>query len=528
MAAPSRPVQKLIFFLIIFLVLALSVVVLIDARLRNIDEFTRAWVVRTLGERFDSQIELDSLHVQAWPAMSVKGKGLTVRYHNHSDLPPLIHIAEFDFNTGLLGIIVPVKRIGSVILNDMVITIPPRNKEDGSGTGRVSLLRAPHVIIDKIVCNDTTILFISKKPGKDPLDFDIHDLVLSDVGVDRPFDFRGNLTNAKPKGEIATTGTFGPWNLAQPGNTPVSGTYQFSNADLDPFPGIGGKLSSVGKYHGPLDSLSVEGQTDTPDFSIDPVGRGVPLHTDFSATVNGTDGDTYLHPVRAVLGNSLIVANGSVVLERAKQGHLITLNVDAPAAHLEDLLKLAMKSEKPPLTGAIKLHTKLTVAPGKQKAIDKLVLDGDFDADDARFTSAEVRDQLASLSRHGLGKPDDSKAGSAVSDLKGHFHVEKAVVTFTHLNFSVEGAAVLLDGSYELHGGNLDFRGKLELKAALSETMTGAKSVLLKPFDPLFKKGNSGAVIPITITGTRDNLVFGISVFHKTFKKTLGSQKQQP
>ena len=155
------------------------------------------------------------------------------------------------------------------------------------------------------------------------------------VGAGKAFDFRGNLTNAKPKGEIATTGKFGPWDSEQPGNTPVSGKYTFTDADLDPFPGIGGMLSSTGRYNGPLDNLSVDGQTDTPDFSIDPVGRGVPLHTDFSATVNGTDGDTFLHPVHAILGESPIVAKGSVVLQRLQHGHLITLDVDAPAAQLD-------------------------------------------------------------------------------------------------------------------------------------------------------------------------------------------------
>jgi hypothetical protein len=384
-----------------------------------------------------------------------------------------------------------------------------------------------HVIVDRINCNDTTIFFISKKPGKDPLDFDIHDLLLTDVGAEQSFDFRGNLTNAKPKGEIATKGKFGPWDLDQPGSTPVSGDYQFTDADLDPFPGIGGTLSSIGKYNGPLDSLSVAGQTDTPNFSIDPVGRGVPLHTDFSATVDGTDGDTFLHPVRAVLRNSVITTNGSVVLQRAKQGHLITLDVDAPAAQLVDILELAMKSDKPPLAGTIKLHTKLVIPPSKANAIDKLLLDGDFDTANARFTSSDIRNKLASLSRHGLGQPNDPNAGSPVSDLKGHFHVENAVVTFTHLNFSVEGAAVLLDGTYKMHGGELDFHGHLQMKASLSETVTGAKSVLLKPLDPLLKKGKSGTVIPVMITGTRENPVFGVSIFHKTFKKEMGTQKQQ-
>ncbi len=526
MAVERRPVPRWIYLLFAFTAILALIAISFVSRLRNIDETTRAWVVRELSRRFNSQIDLHSLHVQVWPRMTVKGLGLTVHYHNRFDVPPLIHIREFDFNVGLAGLFRTVTHIDSVVLREMVITIPPRDKgEKKSPSPRSTSPPMSNVIVDKIICDDTELYFLSRKPGKDPLDFDIHDLTLLDVGVAKPFQFHGNLTNAKPKGEIVTEGQFGPWDADQPGNTPVSGDYEFSDANLHPFPGIGGILSSTGNYHGPLDNLAVDGQTDTPDFSIDPVGRGVPLHTDFSATVDGTDGDTYLHPVRAILGKSLIVANGSVVLVRAKQGHLITLDVTAPAARLEDILALAVKSEKPPMTGIVKLRTKLIIPPSKEKAIDKLFLDGDFGADDAQFTNAEVREKLESLSRHGLGEPANQDIGSAVSDLKGHFHLENAKVTFTNLNFSVEGAAVILDGSYQLHDGQLDFHGQLKLQAKLSETMTGAKSFFLKPFDPFFKKGTSGAVIPITISGTRDNPVFGVSVFHKTIKRELGAQK---
>jgi hypothetical protein len=524
MGVEPSPVPKWIYFLCASIALLTLLCISLAARLRHLDLTTRAWVVLELSRRFDSQIDLDSLHVKIWPRLSVKGQGLTVHYHQRFDVAPLIYIREFDFNIGLAGLFRRVTHIDSVVLREMVITIPPRSKYEKKASPARPKTPLQNVVIDKIICDDTELFFLSGKPGKDPLDFDIHDLTLLDVGSKLPFQFHGNLTNAKPKGEIATQGQFGPWDIDQPGKTPVAGDYKFSGADLNPFPGIGGILSSTGSYHGPLDNLAVDGQTDTPDFSIDPVGRGLPLHTDFSATVDGTDGDTLLHPVRAVLGKSLIVANGSVVLVRAKQGHLITLEVIAPAARLEDLLNLAVKSDKPPMTGTVKLRTKLIIPPSKAKAIDKLFLDGDFGADDVQFTNAELREKLESLSRHALGQPTNQDAGSAVSDLKGHFHLENAKVTFTNLNFSVEGAAVTLDGSYQLHGGKLDFHGQLKLQGKLSETMTGAKSFFLKPFNPFFKKGTAGTVLPITISGTRENPVFGVSIFHKTFKRELGAQ----
>ncbi len=207
MAAATRPARTWIFFLLALVSVLVVVGLFLATRLRNIDERTRVWVVRELSRRFASQIEIDSLHVQVWPRMTVHGDGLTVYYRNRMDVPPLIHVREFDFNMGFAGLLNSVSHIDSVILHNVVLTIPPRTKHDKKEPAAPSApLPTASVIIDKIVCDDTDLLFLSKRPGKDPLDFDIHDLILIDVGIAKPFRFRGNLTNAKPTGEIATDG----------------------------------------------------------------------------------------------------------------------------------------------------------------------------------------------------------------------------------------------------------------------------------------------------------------------------------
>jgi hypothetical protein len=91
--------------------------------------------------------------------------------------------------------------------------------------------------------------------------------------------------------------------------------------------------------------------------------------------------------------------------------------------------------------------------------------------------------------------------------------MNRAQVAFSDLTFDVEGAAVALSGVYNIDGGQLDFRGKLRMTARLSQTMTGWKSVMLKPFDPFFQGPNGGTEIPIKITGTREDPLFG-SDFH--------------
>jgi AsmA-like C-terminal region len=484
---------------------------------RNIDDRTRHWIVRELASRFDSQVELQSLHVETTPRMQVTGEGLTLRYRNRTDVPPLIQIARFSFNLGVLGIIHVPRHVKGVYVENMVITIPPTNRDPAPPLPAQST-RVPRVVFNEIVCNDTTLLILPKKAGKDPLDFEIHDLVMKNVGDQKPFDFHGTLTNAKPKGEIATKGSFGPWDAEDPAFTPVSGGYSFDNADLDPFAGIGGTLSSTGKYSGQLNQLEVQGETDTPNFSLDPVGRPVPLHTEFSATVNGTDGDTYLHPVRATLLHSLIVANGSVTRAAGKPGHIISLNINAPNARLQDILRLATKSKQPAMTGTVNLRAKMLLPPGKEKVIRRLTLDGDFGVNDAEFASLEVRDKLENLSRHALGKPNDEDAGSAVTDLLGHFHLEHDFAKFPHLNFSIPGAEVRLTGSYNLPDETLDFRGDLRMRAKLSQTVTGKKSFFLKLADPFFKKDGAGSVVPIRISGTREQPKFTLDLFSHSKK----------
>jgi AsmA-like C-terminal region len=497
-------------------------------RARDVDDVTRDWVVRALSERFASHVELESMHVTAFPEMSATGEKLAIYYHNRTDVPPMIQIQQFTFHLGFMGILSVPRHIRGVHVDNMVITVPPRGQPLGEPAPPPATKikkPLPRITIDQVVCDNTTLLILPKQTGKQPLDFDIHDLVLSSVGAGKPFKFRGNLTNAKPVGEIRTNGTFGPWQVDDPGGTAVSGSYTFTDADLEPLPGIGGILSSSGKYSGVLQSLEVEGVTDAPNFSLDPVGRAVPLHTEFSATVDGTDGDTYLHPVRATLIHSQISAKGSVVRVPEKQGHMITLDVVAPKARLEDLLQLATKSTQPMMSGLVNLRTKMVLPPGKVKVLDKLTLDGEFDVSDARFASSEVRDKLASFSRHAMGQPDNPDAGSAISDLRGKFSLKNGVIKFDRLSFSVPGAVIRLDGTYKLRGEDLDFTGELRMEAKLSQMVSGKKSFFLKAVDPFFSKRGAGTLIPITITGTRDNPTLEFSVFHRKVRKSFGSDK---
>jgi hypothetical protein len=514
----------------VLVVLVIVLATVIYVRARHSEERFREFVVEQLSDRFQSDVELKALHVKVFPRIGVEGEDLQLHRKNSPIPQPLIRIGRFYFAVNILGLLRPIKHIPLVQIDDMVITMPPRSQQGDQSqnqepsNNKAKVKGKPRVVVDKIVCKDTDILIMPAQANKVPLDWDIHDLVLYSVGPNQPAPFKGTLTNGKPKGEIATHGLFGPWDANDPGNTPVSGQYEFSDADLGPFPGIAGTLSSTGKYSGVLSELEVDGKTDTPNFSLDKVGKPVSLHTDFWATVDGTNGDTILHPVNGTLANTFMIVNGKVE-GIPQKGHLIVTDVSVPNGRIQDILSLAMNSTRPLMSGPVKIKAKLIIPPGKENTLDKMILDGQFGVEDATWSNPELRERLKSLSRAAEGKPGDEDAGSAVSDLKGSFHLEKGVINFHNLTFSVEGADISLAGTYDLRGGELDMKGTLRLQAKISQTVTGVKSFFLKAVDPFLSKNGAGTELPLTITGTRDKPVFGVSVFHKTIKKGLGDSK---
>jgi hypothetical protein len=70
-----------------------------------------------------------------------------------------------------------------------------------------------------------------------------------------------------------------------------------------------------------------------------------------------------------------------------------------------------------------------------------------------------------------------------LSDLHGHVLLQNGIATFTGLTFNVPSAQA---------------------------QMRGVKSVLLTPFDQLFKRKPHGAIIPVQMTGIYSDLHYGL------------------
>jgi hypothetical protein len=349
---------------------------------------------------------------------------------------------------------------------------------------------------------------LSKNPAKKPLEFNIHNLRFDSVGPGSPMKYDAQLTNPKPKGEIHSTGTFGPWVASEPGDTPLKGDYKFANADLSVFKSIAGILQSTGSFEGSLSAINAKGTAKVPDFRLAISGNRVPLETQFEVLVDGTNGNTVLQPVRALLGSTRFTTSGAVLKQKGDPRRTIDLNVNMPSGYMRDVLRLAMKGE-PFMEGRLNLKTKVSIPPLTTKVVEKLILDGEFSVTDGRFLKSNIQDQIDTLSRRGQGQPKNMAVDEVFSGMSGTFHLENELLRFRRLSFEVPGAAVNLAGTYDIDDDVLDFQGALKLRAKVSQTMTGWKRWALKPVDPFFSKEGAGTFLRIGVTGSSGKPQFG-------------------
>jgi hypothetical protein len=477
-----------------------------------------------LAGHFHSSVQFADFHVFLFPRVHLVVDGVVLRHNGRTDIPPLIEVREATIDADLSTLLGRRHEVRRVELAGLQIHTPPRVAGGPpmiQGTETDLTAKYP-ILIDEIDADDALLVLLRKPQdaGKPPNQFAIHRLVTKDFSFDRPAAFHALLTNPKPEGNIDCQGQFGPWQAEQPGETPVSANYNFNHADLGTLKGLRGILTSTGKFSGPLDYLSVEGVTDIPDFALRTSGHPMALHTDFTAIVDGTNGNTVLTNVTAKFLHTTLVTHGEVVDVYPKiKSRTIALDAVSSDSRVEDLLLLAVKSDQPIMTGAAHLQTKILIPEGDEDMIERLQLDGQFGLGKVHFTNSGVQGKIDSLSRRGQGQPKNLDIIDSVSDLKGRFTMARHTVTFSDLTFGVEGAALALAGTYDIDNEQLDFKGRLRLNAKLSQTMTGWKSVMLKPFDHFFKGKNGGTEIPIKITGTREHPVYGADFHDKDNKK---------
>ena len=479
-----------------------------------IKNWVKQEAIATLDARFASQVTMSEFEISIYPQIRLSGRGLVLRVNGHPHSPPLITVAHFFAETSLIELIRRPAHIHRISLEGLYIRIPPRQEQPVSGSREpVKKLRKPlPVIVDLMIVKIARLELLSSNTLKPPRIFVISRVVMRQTGLGRPTAYHAWLRNPKPPGEIDCSGNFGPWNAHAPRETPLTGNYTFTQADLSVFRGIAGILSSEGNFRGTLENIGVQGTTSTPDFSVRLSGNVVNLATDFHSVVDGTTGNTMLQPVVAHFLQTTLTARGGVLKVTGRKGRVLDLQVTSEHARLDDLLRFAMKGGHPPLEGIANLNTRMEIPPGPGDITDRMRLDGHLEIASVHFTQPSVDQKVQALNRKGLGKRQGDDASSVLSNLRARFVLRSAVITFSDITFTLPGAAIKLSGTYQLRKQNLDFQGTLRLKAGLSQIVKGKKSLLLIPFDPFFRRGKSGTVLPIKVTGTAESPSFQLEV----------------
>jgi AsmA-like C-terminal region len=505
---------------LVVLVLGIGAYIAASIIAKQFEPTLRAQAIQYLHDRFHSDVELAAIHINR-PKMStfrillrhgrgaivdVEGDGLSMRFAGARGQQPLFTIKKLFFSIDLGILLASKKSVNFVSIEGMEIDIPPKSERPSLEGGERT---NSGVVIQNVQIKDAVLVLLPKDAGKPPLRFNIARLHLQSAGENSAMRYDADLTIPKPPGIVKSTGNFGPWNMAEPGDTPLKGNYTFDNADLGIFAAIAGTLSSRGTFDGSLNSVAVRGTTYVPNFELKSAGNPLPLSTTFEADVDGTNGNTFLHPVRATLGHTAFSTSGAVIKFEEYSRRSIDLKVDMPNGGMRDLLRLSMKGP-PFMEGFINMKSSIDIPPLVSKVKQKLVLDGTFELRDAKFLKSTIQDQIDQLSRRGQGQPKNEEIDEVISKLQGSFRLENQVMTFRSLAFEVPGAAVSVAGNYDLQKDTLDFHGALKLDAKISQTVTGWKRWVLKPADPFFAKNGAGTFLKIKIEGDAHHPKFGL------------------
>jgi hypothetical protein len=232
---------------------------------------------------------------------------------------------------------------------------------------------------------------------------------------------------------------------------------------------------------------------------------------------------------------TVVGGQGSIASKSGQKGKTTSLELEVNKGRVQDLLRLFVTANRPPMNGQTRLKAHVLIPPEGRPFLKELILQGDFGIDEAALTKPITQTRVDELSERARGEKkdkdkdkdkneDENKTASesdaddpenVVLNLRGHVEVRDGVAKFSDLSLSAPGASARMSGSYYLLNQRIDLHGTLKTEARLSQETRGIKSALLKPFDPLFKGKKAGAEIPVKVTGTYQNPQFGFDVMGK-------------
>jgi AsmA-like C-terminal region len=469
-------------------------------------------VLPALAQAFSSTIQVGSYQRFYFPHPGFVAHNVVLRLHGSTDIPPLASVDTLTATGSYIDFIFGPRHLRVLDIEGLHVQIPASGTSE-NGTQFLSGPSSPSAaIVDEITANQS-VLEVNNGEGKPPLRFFIHTLTLSDVSASTPMSYKVAFTNPLPPGELTAKGRLGPLQRNDLGNTPLSGKFSLTGADLGVFHGIAGKLQGEASFHGLLSRVEILGSTDVPDFRV---GQGQPeyLATRFHAYVNGMQGSVSLQKVQATAGHTRIDVSGEI---DRQQGWRFAFAV--AGGRVQDLMGM-FAHDGAPVTGAATLHADAFVPPDHEHFLKALQISGAFALSGLHFTQARTQQTIDGFSQRASGTgPKKKEANAAVeapivaSELKAqNVTLRNGVAQFTHLAFAIPGADADGLGKFNLMNKHVDVTGTLRMDTDLSHATTGVKSILLKPVDPLFKKKDQGTVAPVRLSGTYDHPTVGLDL----------------
>jgi len=464
---------------------------------------------------FGSQVKVTHYRRVYLPHPGFIATGITVTRSSAPNLPPFGTVETLYVQGEWNDLLLLRRRVHMVEMTGVHIIIPAagsRARREEFPTGSASGFSGPSTAIELLRLHNS-ILEVQYDREKS-LRFAIRSLELKNLEKDHAIHYVLDMENPRPAGHISATGTFGPLNTQDVGATQVSGKFTFGQVRLSDMGELQGTLASTGSFSGPLRAIEANAVSDTPGFVV---ADGQPTHVQGSVqcTVNGTNGDVILNAVEVKSGNTTIRAHGQVT----GSPKITTLELEMDRGRAEEILRLFMH-QNVPVTGVASLHSLAWIGPTGKPFLQRLRVEGQFDLPATEATNPHIERSLSAFSareqnpsakppvdlRSNHSSDQSADPADALSSLAGPVTIRNGVIATPGLMFQIPGAHVQLHGTFNLNGQSVHLVGTLKMNSGISHAATGWKSVLIKPFSPLFKRKNHlGSKIPIAITGTPGN-----------------------
>jgi hypothetical protein len=468
--------------------------------------FTREATIRSLERVSASDVQIINFQKSFFPRPGYIAQGITFQRPGSR---PIARIGKITCRASWLALLSFTHRISRMDLEGVQMYIPahvppPVRKHAGAKI---------KTTVTELFANGAILEIAPRHQGGQTVLFGFPELTLSNLARNNAINFHTLMRNPNPAGDMKVSGTVGPFVVGKVTDTRISGAFQFRHADLTAYKVIAGSLSADGRFQGTVGHSEVFGQAEIPNFEITRSRHSLGLRAEYHAIVNGTTGDVVVQSAQAQFLGTTLLAHGTI---GGQKGKTVSLDFDARKARIQDLLRLFVTADRPPLDGPISLRAHVVLPPTHRPFIKRVKLDGNFMISNADFTKLRTQEKVDELSARARGHKAQIKSKNGpehvAEDLKGDVRLRDGIATLSSALFAVPGAVARGSGTYDVTTETIDLRGKLTMHATLSKAAGGLKSILLIPLDPFFKNNGVGAVLPIRISGTYSHPVFKVSL----------------